>query len=93
MNDVQLYGKSRREVVAFLKEVPPPFTLVCCRHPTSDLEQDPGSETESEPEPVLQPGLRTAGRSEVSVDEVREEWRCQSDTVQINMRLTFKLIY
>ncbi|XP_051549154.1 inaD-like protein [Myxocyprinus asiaticus] len=31
VNDVQLYGKSRREAVAFLREVPPPFTLVCCR--------------------------------------------------------------
>lgn len=28
---MQLYGKSRREAVSFLKEVPPPFTLVCCR--------------------------------------------------------------
>ncbi|KAK0150742.1 InaD-like protein [Merluccius polli] len=32
VNGVQLYGKSRREAVAFLREVPPPFTLVCCRH-------------------------------------------------------------
>uniref|UniRef100_A0A8C5WLQ9 InaD-like protein n=1 Tax=Leptobrachium leishanense TaxID=445787 RepID=A0A8C5WLQ9_9ANUR len=31
VNHVQLYGKSRREAVSFLKEVPPPFTLVCCR--------------------------------------------------------------
>ncbi|XP_075037890.1 inaD-like protein isoform X2 [Mixophyes fleayi] len=31
VNNVQLYGKSRREAVSFLKEVPPPFTLVCCR--------------------------------------------------------------
>ncbi|XP_072505800.1 inaD-like protein isoform X2 [Notamacropus eugenii] len=31
VNGVQLSGKSRREAVAFLKEVPPPFTLVCCR--------------------------------------------------------------
>ncbi|XP_063057037.1 inaD-like protein [Engraulis encrasicolus] len=31
VNGVQLYGKSRREAVAFLREVPPPFTLVCCR--------------------------------------------------------------
>ncbi|XP_069578511.1 inaD-like protein isoform X2 [Brachyistius frenatus] len=51
VNDVQLYGKSRREVVSFLKEVPPPFTLVCCRHPTSDLEPEP------EPAAELQPGL------------------------------------
>uniref|UniRef100_A0A8C5S7D5 PDZ domain-containing protein n=1 Tax=Laticauda laticaudata TaxID=8630 RepID=A0A8C5S7D5_LATLA len=31
VNGVQLYGKSRREAVSFLKEVPPPFTLICCR--------------------------------------------------------------
>ncbi|XP_052032768.1 inaD-like protein isoform X1 [Apodemus sylvaticus] len=31
VNGLQLYGKSRREAVSFLKEVPPPFTLVCCR--------------------------------------------------------------
>ena len=38
VNGVQLYGKSRREAVAFLREVPPPFRLVCCRH--QDLDQD-----------------------------------------------------
>ncbi|NXX40460.1 INADL protein, partial [Tricholaema leucomelas] len=31
VNGVQLYGRSRREAITFLKEVPPPFTLVCCR--------------------------------------------------------------
>ncbi|XP_067996855.1 inaD-like protein isoform X2 [Melanerpes formicivorus] len=31
VNGVQLYGKSRREAITFLKEVPPPFTLICCR--------------------------------------------------------------
>ncbi|XP_077189637.1 inaD-like protein isoform X3 [Paroedura picta] len=31
VNGVQLYGKSRREAVSFLREVPPPFTLVSCR--------------------------------------------------------------
>ncbi|XP_029285116.1 inaD-like protein isoform X2 [Cottoperca gobio] len=55
VNDVQLYGKSRREVVSFLKEVPPPFTLVCCRHPTSDLEPESESESEQGSEPVLRP--------------------------------------
>nr|XP_033936337.1 inaD-like protein [Pseudochaenichthys georgianus] len=66
VNDVQLYGKSRREVVAFLKEVPPPFTLVCCRHPTSEL----GPECESEPrsDPVLQPGPMR--QSKPSVEEI-----------------------
>ncbi|XP_037105195.1 inaD-like protein isoform X3 [Syngnathus acus] len=43
VNDTQLCGKSRREVVSFLKEVPPPFTLVCCRRP-------PLSECEGEKE-------------------------------------------
>uniref|UniRef100_A0AAQ4P009 PATJ crumbs cell polarity complex component n=1 Tax=Gasterosteus aculeatus aculeatus TaxID=481459 RepID=A0AAQ4P009_GASAC len=69
VNDVQLYGKSRREVLSFLKEVPPPFTLVCCRHPTADLEP----ESESEHEPVLRTGLgpEPLGRSQPSVEEVR----------------------
>uniref|UniRef100_A0A3Q3WKD3 Uncharacterized protein n=1 Tax=Mola mola TaxID=94237 RepID=A0A3Q3WKD3_MOLML len=69
VNDVQLYGKSRREVVSFLKEVPPPFTLVCCRHPTSDLE--PGPDSEPEPEPALRPGA--VRPLQPSVEEVREE--------------------
>lgn len=69
VNDVQLYGKSRREVVSFLKEVPPPFTLVCCRHPTSDLEPELESESEPEPEPALRPG--SVRQSQPSVEEVR----------------------
>ncbi|XP_066503759.1 inaD-like protein isoform X2 [Hoplias malabaricus] len=36
VNGVQLYGKSRREAVAFLREVPPPFILVCCRRLTEE---------------------------------------------------------
>ncbi|XP_075997704.1 inaD-like protein isoform X2 [Genypterus blacodes] len=55
VNGVQLYGKSRREAVSFLKEVPPPFTLVCCRHPTSDLEPEP--DTEPRPEPAAGPSV------------------------------------
>ncbi|XP_070764765.1 inaD-like protein [Enoplosus armatus] len=72
VNDVQLYGKSRREVVSFLKEVPPPFTLVCCRHPTSDLEpeREPESESEPEPEPVLRPGPGPVSQSQHSVEEI-----------------------
>lgn len=64
VNDVQLYGKSRREVVSFLKEVPPPFTLVCCRHPTSELEPEPESEPEPEPPP------RPVRQSQPSVEEI-----------------------
>ncbi|XP_005732471.1 inaD-like protein [Pundamilia nyererei] len=68
VNDVQLYGKSRREVVSFLKEVPPPFTLVCCRHPIADLEP----ESESEPEPVLrlEPKAGPARQSQRGVEEI-----------------------
>ncbi|XP_067252158.1 inaD-like protein isoform X1 [Chanodichthys erythropterus] len=45
VNGVQLYGKSRREAVAFLREVPPPFTLVCCRRLTEEgSEYHPESE-------------------------------------------------
>uniref|UniRef100_A0A3P9LU85 PATJ crumbs cell polarity complex component n=1 Tax=Oryzias latipes TaxID=8090 RepID=A0A3P9LU85_ORYLA len=55
VNNVQLYGKTRREVVSFLKEVPPPFTLVCCRHPISDLEPEPELESDSDPEPDQMP--------------------------------------
>lgn len=68
VNGVQVYGKSRREVVSFLKEAPPPFTLVCCRRLTSDLE--PESETESEPEPAPNPGPRLVRTSQPSVEEV-----------------------
>ncbi|XP_062252021.1 inaD-like protein isoform X2 [Platichthys flesus] len=70
VNNVQLYGRTRREVVSFLKEVPPPFTLVCCRHPTSDLEPEPEPETGSESDPDSGPGRGAAGRSQPSVEEI-----------------------
>ncbi|KAM5256425.1 inaD-like protein [Ctenodactylus gundi] len=38
VNGMPLFGKSRREAVSFLKEVPPPFTLVCCRRLLDDDE-------------------------------------------------------
>lgn len=70
MNNVQLYGKTRREVVSFLKEVPPPFTLVCCRHPISDLEPEPELESDSDPEPAV-PAEPPTKPSESSLEEVR----------------------
>ncbi|NXL48520.1 INADL protein, partial [Podilymbus podiceps] len=58
VNGVQLYGKSRREAITFLKEVPPPFTLVCCRRLFDDgsesLVDDPTVGV-SPPEPKLEP--------------------------------------
>uniref|UniRef100_A0AAZ3NN92 PATJ crumbs cell polarity complex component n=1 Tax=Oncorhynchus tshawytscha TaxID=74940 RepID=A0AAZ3NN92_ONCTS len=54
VNGVQLYGKSRREAVAFLREVPPPFTLVCCRHLTEDdSDYQPDREEEEDEEGEL----------------------------------------
>ncbi|XP_024114569.1 inaD-like protein isoform X2 [Oryzias melastigma] len=72
VNNVQLYGKTRREVVSFLKEVPPPFTLVCCRHPNSDLEPESELESESEPEPEpMMPAERAPTKpSESSLEEM-----------------------
>nr|XP_048717181.1 inaD-like protein isoform X1 [Caretta caretta] len=59
VNGVQLYGKSRREAVSFLKEVPPPFTLVCCRRLFDDGSEsfvDELSTIEvSSPEPKMKP--------------------------------------
>ncbi|XP_039623171.1 inaD-like protein isoform X5 [Polypterus senegalus] len=52
VNGVQLYGKTRREAVSFLKEVPPPFTLVCARRLGGD---DAGSAMD-EPGCVVEPG-------------------------------------
>ncbi|XP_011472116.1 inaD-like protein isoform X2 [Oryzias latipes] len=69
VNNVQLYGKTRREVVSFLKEVPPPFTLVCCRHPISDLEPEPELESDSDPEPAV-PAEPPTKPSESSLEEM-----------------------
>uniref|UniRef100_A0A803TYX8 PATJ crumbs cell polarity complex component n=1 Tax=Anolis carolinensis TaxID=28377 RepID=A0A803TYX8_ANOCA len=57
VNGVQLYGKSRREAVSFLKEVPPPFTLVCCRRlfddGTESFVDEPTTVITSPPEPEV----------------------------------------
>nr|XP_060629610.1 inaD-like protein isoform X1 [Anolis sagrei ordinatus] len=59
VNGVQLYGKTRREAVSFLKEVPPPFTLVCCRRlfddGTESFVDEPTSVIASSPEPKVKP--------------------------------------
>nr|XP_015211664.1 PREDICTED: inaD-like protein isoform X1 [Lepisosteus oculatus] len=65
VNGVQLYGKSRREAVAFLREVPPPFTLVCCRH----LVEDGIEASVEEPPESLFPPLRKQGQVILEEDE------------------------
>ncbi|XP_051803442.1 inaD-like protein [Acanthochromis polyacanthus] len=70
VNDVQLYGKSRREAVSFLKEVPPPFTLICCRHPTSELGPEPELEPEPEPAPALPSEPEPTRQSQLNMEEI-----------------------
>uniref|UniRef100_A0AAZ3SRS7 PATJ crumbs cell polarity complex component n=1 Tax=Oncorhynchus tshawytscha TaxID=74940 RepID=A0AAZ3SRS7_ONCTS len=69
VNGVQLYGKSRREAVAFLREVPPPFTLVCCRHLTED-------DSDYQPDPPTYPShqeeMQQGRRGEEEEDEEGE---------------------
>ncbi|KAJ6662563.1 hypothetical protein lerEdw1_011700 [Lerista edwardsae] len=59
VNGVQLYGKTRREAVSFLKEVPPPFTLVCCRRLFDDGSEsfvdEPIAIASCSPEPQVEP--------------------------------------
>ncbi|KPP76757.1 hypothetical protein Z043_103875 [Scleropages formosus] len=57
VNGVQLYGKSRREALAFLREVPPPFMLVCCRH----LSSQEGSEFQPDNEELPQEDWQSWG--------------------------------
>uniref|UniRef100_A0A3B3D5A3 PATJ crumbs cell polarity complex component n=1 Tax=Oryzias melastigma TaxID=30732 RepID=A0A3B3D5A3_ORYME len=82
VNNVQLYGKTRREVVSFLKEVPPPFTLVCCRHPNSDLEPESELESESEPEPEPMMPAERDEDEEKDEEEEEEELALWSSDVQ-----------
>uniref|UniRef100_A0A8C8CVV5 InaD-like protein n=1 Tax=Oncorhynchus tshawytscha TaxID=74940 RepID=A0A8C8CVV5_ONCTS len=76
VNGVQLYGKSRREAVAFLREVPPPFTLVCCRHLTeddSDYQPDRQDEWRSpSPAASLSEEMQQGRRGEEEEDEEGE---------------------
>uniref|UniRef100_A0A8C4VBH9 PATJ crumbs cell polarity complex component n=1 Tax=Falco tinnunculus TaxID=100819 RepID=A0A8C4VBH9_FALTI len=76
VNGVQLYGKSRREAITFLKEVPPPFTLVCCRRLFDD-----GSESLVD-EPTV--GVSLPGQKEdINPDEEEGELALWSPDVKI----------
>ncbi|XP_065767936.1 inaD-like protein isoform X4 [Muntiacus reevesi] len=65
VNGVQLYGKSRREAVSFLKEVPPPFTLVCCRR----LFDDEASVDEPRTTEVSPPEVKAEHNVDVNTEE------------------------
>nr|XP_033771937.1 inaD-like protein isoform X2 [Geotrypetes seraphini]XP_033771938.1 inaD-like protein isoform X2 [Geotrypetes seraphini]XP_033771939.1 inaD-like protein isoform X2 [Geotrypetes seraphini]XP_033771940.1 inaD-like protein isoform X2 [Geotrypetes seraphini]XP_033771941.1 inaD-like protein isoform X2 [Geotrypetes seraphini]XP_033771942.1 inaD-like protein isoform X2 [Geotrypetes seraphini] len=68
VNGMQLYGKSRREAVSFLKEVPPPFTLVCCRR----LFDDGNESFVDEPDPMKSQAL-LKDKAEVTIDSEDED--------------------
>uniref|UniRef100_A0A8C9TIW9 PATJ crumbs cell polarity complex component n=1 Tax=Scleropages formosus TaxID=113540 RepID=A0A8C9TIW9_SCLFO len=69
VNGVQLYGKSRREALAFLREVPPPFMLVCCRH----LSSQEGSEFQPDNEELPQEDWQSWGPAVVEKGEEEDE--------------------
>uniref|UniRef100_A0A669PIA5 PATJ crumbs cell polarity complex component n=1 Tax=Phasianus colchicus TaxID=9054 RepID=A0A669PIA5_PHACC len=61
VNGVQLYGKSRREAITFLKEVPPPFTMVCCRRLFDDGSESLVDEPTVKPEENINPDEEEEG--------------------------------
>ncbi|XP_060062298.1 inaD-like protein isoform X2 [Erinaceus europaeus] len=69
VNGEQLYGKSRREAVSFLKEVPPPFTLVCCRR----LFDDEASVDEPRTMETSPPEMETDHGVDINTEEEGED--------------------
>lgn len=87
VNGVQLYGKSRREAITFLKEVPPPFTMVCCRRLFDD-----GSESLLD-EPIVE-----VSPPEQKVDFSRHSVRYKDNNfclgkVRVSERQSFLLLF
>uniref|UniRef100_A0A0K8RU27 InaD-like protein-like n=1 Tax=Crotalus horridus TaxID=35024 RepID=A0A0K8RU27_CROHD len=69
VNGVQLYGKSRREAVSFLKEVPPPFTLICCRRLFDDDTESFVDEPTATTDHSLEPKVKLENPEEKQEDE------------------------
>ncbi|NXB80618.1 INADL protein, partial [Donacobius atricapilla] len=80
VNGVQLYGKSRREAITFLKEVPPPFTLVCCRRLFGD-----GTESlvDEPPAAVCPPEQKVKPEEDFSPEEEEGELALWSPDVKV----------
>lgn len=76
VNDVQLYGKSRREAVSFLKEVPPPFTLVCCRRlfddGTESFVDEPTAIIACSPEPKVKESEISKSKSLCVIEQLSQ---------------------
>ncbi|XP_068055020.1 inaD-like protein isoform X3 [Anomalospiza imberbis] len=80
VNGVQLCGKSRREAVTFLKEVPPPFTLVCCRRLFGD-----GTESlvDEPPVAVSPPEQKVKPKEDFNLEEEEGELALWSPDVKV----------
>ncbi|XP_060686415.1 inaD-like protein isoform X1 [Hemiscyllium ocellatum] len=91
VNGKQLYGKSRREVVSFLKEAAPPFTLVCCRQlfeggkemPVDEpsIVRSSASQTAENIEPVIRPPSPWNSESCMSQVDLACEANAEEDEV------------
>lgn len=80
VNGVQLYGRSRREAITFLKEVPPPFTMVCCRRLFDD-----GSESLLD-EPIVEvspPEQKVKPEEDINPEEEEGELALWSPDVKV----------
>ncbi|XP_062353199.1 inaD-like protein [Cinclus cinclus] len=80
VNGVQLYGKSRREAVTFLKEVPPPFTLVCCRRLFGDSAE---SLVDEPPVAAAPPGQKVKPEEDFNSEEEEGELALWSPDVKV----------
>ncbi|XP_053549622.1 inaD-like protein [Bombina bombina] len=97
VNHVQLYGKSRREAVSFLKEVPPPFSLVCCRRLNDDENEtfvdEPNIQEEQEDDsrfflPMHRSSNEYEGKVKANSDLIEEDgelamWSSDIKTVEL----------
>ncbi|KAM6262663.1 inaD-like protein isoform 2-T2 [Porphyrio hochstetteri] len=80
VNGVQLHGRSRREAITFLKEVPPPFTLVCCRRLFDDGSEslvDEPTRGVCPPEPKMKP------QEDINLEEEEGELALWSPDVKV----------
>ncbi|XP_016061383.1 PREDICTED: inaD-like protein, partial [Miniopterus natalensis] len=83
VNGVQLYGKSRREAVSFLKEVPPPFTLVCCRRLFDDEASVDDPRTTEAPLPEMEADRNVDVNTEEEDDEELALWSPEVKIVEL----------
>ncbi|XP_072367052.1 inaD-like protein isoform X3 [Scyliorhinus torazame] len=91
VNGKQLYGKSRREVVCFLKEAAAPFTLVCCRRLFKDGNEMPvdearvmesaASQAAEKVDPVIRPPSPWNSENCVSQVDLNSETTAEEDEV------------